>query len=170
MSIDGLEWDAPDTPQNAAAFGYAGVGPGEQDRPAFPKVRVVTVSECGSHAVVDAEIGGIAGNGSGEQSLARRLYARLAEDWLLIADRNFYNWQDWKAAAASGAALLWRVKADLVLPVLDILPDGSYSSVLVSPKIGGKARQQLIEAARAGEDLDQDKAVTVRVIVRGARP
>jgi Insertion element 4 transposase N-terminal len=164
MSIDGLEWDAPDTPQNAAAFGYAGVGPGEQDRPAFPKVRVVTVSECGSHAVVDAEIGGIAGKGSGEQSLARRLYARLAEDWLLIADRNFYNWQDWKAAAASGAALLWRVKADLALPALDILPDGSYSSVLVSPKIGGKARQQLIEAARAGEDLDQDKAVTVRVI------
>jgi hypothetical protein len=56
------------------------------------------------------------------------------------------------------------VKADLVLPVLDILPDGSYSSVLASPKIGGKARQQLIEAARAGEDLDQDKAVAVRVI------
>ena len=100
-------------------------GPGEQDRPAFPKVRVVTVSECGSHAVVDAEIGGIAGKGSGEQSLARRLYARLAEDWLLIADRNFYNWQDWKAAAASGAALLWQLKADLTLPVLEILPDGS---------------------------------------------
>ena len=153
MSIDGLEWDAPDTPQNAAAFGYVGVGPGEQDRPAFPKVRVVTVSECGSHAVVDAEIGGIAGKGSGEQSLARRLYARLAEDWLLIADRNFCNWQDWKAAAASGAALLWRAEADLALPALDILPDGSYSSVLVSPKIGGKARQQLIDGAKLGEPV-----------------
>src|SRR6266498_3278949 len=66
MSIDGFEWDAPDTPGNAAAFGYSGAG---QDRSAFPKVRVVTVSECGSHAVVDAEIGGIAGKGSGEQSL-----------------------------------------------------------------------------------------------------
>ena len=110
----------------------------------------MTVSECGSHAVVDAEIGGIAGKGSGEQSLARRLYRRLEEDWLLIADRNFYNWEDWRAAAASGAALLWRVKSDLTLPVLEILPDGSYRSVLVNPRIGGKARQALIEPPAPG--------------------
>ena len=86
MAIDGFEWDAPDTEENAAAFGYAGSGVG---RSAFPKVRVVTVSECASHAVVDAEIGPITGKGSGEQALARRLYPRLEEDWLLIADRNF---------------------------------------------------------------------------------
>jgi len=130
MSIDGFEWDAPDTAGNAAAFGYAG---SSADRSAFPKVRVVTVSECASHAVADAEIGGIAGKGAGEQSLARRLYARLEEDWLLIADRNFYSWAGWCAAAGSGAALLWRVRSDLTLPVLDLLPDGSSRSVLVSP-------------------------------------
>ncbi len=161
MAIDGFEWDAPDTPGNAAVFGYPGGG---KDRAAFPKARVVTISECGSHAVVDAEIGGIAGKGSGEQSLARQLYGRLEQDWLLIADRNFYNWQDWTTAAASGAALLWRVKADLTLPVLQILPDGSYLSVLVNPRIGGKARQALIDAARAGEQLDAGKAALVRVI------
>jgi hypothetical protein len=161
MSIDGFEWDAPDTPGNAAAFGYPGGG---KDRAAFPKARVVTISECGSHAVVDAEIGGIAGKGSGEQSLARQLYGRLGQDWLLIADRNFYNWQDWTAAAASGTALLWRVKADLTLPVLQILPDGSYLSVLVNPRIGGKARQALIDAARAGEDPDEGQAALARVI------
>jgi Insertion element 4 transposase N-terminal/Transposase DDE domain len=161
MSIDGFEWDVPDTPGNAAAFGYP---PGGRERPAFPKVRVVTVSECGSHAVVDAGIGGVAGKGSGEQSLARGLYGRLEPEWLLIADRNFYGWQDWCAAAASGASLLWRVKADLALPVLELLPDGSYSSVLISPRISGAARQRLIEAARAGEDLDEDSARYVRVI------
>ena len=37
MAIDGFEWDAPNTPGNA------GKDPGEADRPAFPKVRVVTV-------------------------------------------------------------------------------------------------------------------------------
>ena len=110
MAIDGFEWDAPDTPDNAAAFGYAGSG---DHRSAFPKVRVVTISECGSHAMVDAEIGGAAGKGSGEQALARRLYRRLGDDRLLIADRNFYTWADWKAAGATGAQLLWRVKADL---------------------------------------------------------
>ncbi len=114
--------------------------------------------------MVDAGIGGVAGKGAGEQSLARRLYARLAEDWLLIADRNFYNWADWCTAADSGAALLWRVRSDLTLPVLDLLPDGSYRSVLVSPKITGKARERLIGAARAGEDLDPGKARHVRVI------
>ena len=62
------------------------------------------------------------------------------------------------------AALLWRVKSDLTLPVLEILQDGSYRSVLVSPKIKGRARQQLISAARAGDELDRDKAMTVRVI------
>jgi hypothetical protein len=160
MAIDGCEWDAPDTPANAAAFGYPGGG----KEPAFPKVRVVAISECGSHAVVDAEVGPVAGQGSGEQSLARRLYGRLEEDWLLIAGRNFYNWQDWQAAAASGADLLWRVKADLALPVLEILPDGSYRSVLVSPRLGGKARQALIDAARAGKELDEGTATVVRVI------
>ena len=161
VSIDGLEWDAPDTPGNAAAFGYAG---SEDERSAFPKVRVVTVSECASHAVVDAEVGGVAGKGAGEQSLARRLYARLADDWLLIADRNFYNWAGWCTAADSGAALLWRVKSDLSLPVLGLLPDGSYRSVLVNPAVTGKARERLIEAARAGDDLDPGRARHVRVV------
>jgi Insertion element 4 transposase N-terminal/Transposase DDE domain len=161
MSIDGFEWDVPDTPGNAAAFGYPAGG---RERPAFPKVRVVTISECGSHAVVDVETGPVAGKGAGEQSLARGLYRRLEPDWLLIADRNFYNWQDWCAAASSGAALLWRVKADLALPVLELLPDGSYRSVLINPRIGSTARQRLIDAARAGADLDEGTARHVRVI------
>jgi hypothetical protein len=88
----------------------------------------------------------------------------LEEDSLMIADRNFYNWEGWCAAADTGAALLWRVKADLGLPVLELLPDGSYRSVLVSLKIKGKARQGLVEAARRGADLDEDKARCVRVI------
>ena len=90
-------------------------------------------------------MGAVAGKGAGEQSLARKLYRRLDDGWLLIADRNFFNWADWCTAADSGAQLLWRVKADLTLPVLELLPDGSYSSVLVHPKIRGKAREALIE-------------------------
>jgi hypothetical protein len=164
MTIDGFEWDAPDTPENAAAFGFCGAGADDTERPAFPKVRVVTVGECASHAMVDAEIGGVAGKGAGEQSLARKLYRRLEADWLLIADRNFFSWAGWCAAADSGAALLWRVRADLTLPVLELLPDGSYRSVLVNPKTSGKARRVLIEAARAGEDLGEDEARHVRVI------
>ena len=162
MSVDGMEWDVPDTDKNRAAFGSSGTG--GDDLAAFPKIRVVTVSECGSHAPVLAAMGAAAAKGSGEQSLARELYPDLEQDWLLIADRNFYNWKDWCAAAGTGAALLWRVKSSLLLPVLDLLPDGSYRSVLVNPKIAGKKRDALIEAARRGEDLDEDLARHVRVV------
>ena len=160
MAIDGFELDVPDTPANAAAFGYSS----GEDRSAFPKVRVVTIGECGSHAKVDAQIGPVGGKGSSEQALARRMYQRLDQDWLLIADRGFYNWPDWEAAAGAGAALLWRVKSDLRLPVLELLPDGSYASVLVDPETRRAARARLIEAARAGEDLDPARAARVRVI------
>ena len=125
----------------------------------------MTVAECASHAAVLAAIGlSRAGKGSGEQSLARGLYPRLEEDWLLIADRNFYDWQDWYAAAGTGAPLLWRMKPWILLPVLEVLPDSSYRSVLVNPKVKGAARWQLIEAARAGEALEEDKGAHVRVI------
>jgi hypothetical protein len=106
----------------------------------------------------------VAGKGAGEQSLARKLYARLEQDWLLIADRGFFGWVDWCAAADSGAQLLWRVKSDLALPVLQILPDGSYRSVLINPKIRGKARQKLLAAARAGQSLPARQARYVRVV------
>jgi hypothetical protein len=164
MAIDGFEWDAPATEANIAAFGFNGASAGDLEKAVFPKARVVTISECGSHATVDARIGAVAGKGAGEQALARLMLRGLEEDWLLIADRNFYDWQDWCTAADTGAALLWRVKSDLRLPVLGLLPDGSYRSVLVSPKVRGKARQQLLEAARRGEDLDPSKARHVRVI------
>ena len=162
MSVDGMEWDVPDTPPNRAAFGSKA---GSRGPAAFPKARVVTVSECGSHAAVLAAVGPAAGGkGSGEQALARRLYPRLDQDWLVLADRNFYGWKDWCAAADTGAALLWRFKSDIRLPVLEILPDGSYRSVLVTPKAKAAARQELVEAARAGEDLDPARARHVRVV------
>jgi hypothetical protein len=163
MSIDGMEWDVPDTPANAAFFGYPGAGKGKAPG-AFPKARIVTVNECASHAAVLAAIGPCVSKGSGEQSLARGLYLRLKEDWLLIADRNFYDWASWCTAADTGAALLWRVKADLQLPVLELLPDGSCRSVLISSKVAGTARKQLIEAARRSEDLDPAQGRHVRVI------
>jgi hypothetical protein len=161
MSVDGMEWDVPDTRENRAVFGAKG-GPGGVS--AFPKARVVTVAECGSHAPVLAAAGPSAGGkGTGEQALARPLLRQLEQDWLLIADRGFYSWADWCTAADTGAALLWRFKANIGLPVLELLPDGSYRSVLVSPAVRGSRRQALLEAAGRGEDLEEDQGRYVRV-------
>jgi hypothetical protein len=161
MAIDGFMWDAPDTAKNVEEFGRSGTG----DRAsAFPQVRVVTLSECGSHAVVGARIGACHGKGSGEQGLARALYRQLDQDMLLIADRGFYNFPDWCTAADTGAALLWRVKADLTLSVVETYPDGSYLSVLVNPQIKGAARARLLDAVRAGEVLEEARGRLVRVV------
>ena len=99
MAIDGFELDVPDTPANAAAFGYPA---GARERPAFPKVRVVTIGECGSHAKIAAQMGPVGGRGASEQALARRMFGRLEQDWLLSADRGFYNWPDWPGLTARG--------------------------------------------------------------------
>jgi hypothetical protein len=99
-----------------------------------------------------------------EGRVARGLYRGLEDDGLLIADRNFFNWADWCTAADTGAQLLWRVKADLTLPALALLPEGSYSSVPVNPKIRGKAREAVLEAARGGKELDEGQARYVRVV------
>ena len=149
MSVDGTELEAPDTEANRTAFGA-----GSRDGP-YPKVRLVTVCECGSRAPVLAAMGPSVSKGSGEQSLARTLYPRLGEGWLLLADRLFYGWADWCAAADSGADLLWRVKDGVGLPFLELLPDGSYRSVLV---------QTSVKAARRGEDPGPALARHVRVI------
>jgi Insertion element 4 transposase N-terminal/Transposase DDE domain len=159
MAIDGVEWDLPDTPENVAEFGHVGSG---ATRSAFPKARVVAISECASHAVVAAAIGGMH---IGEPTLARRLWGRLEPGWLLTADREFYGFTHWNAARATGAELLWRVSARVSLPVLHTWPDGSYASVLVNRrKADTEQRAALVAAAGRGEDLDPDRAVPVRVV------
>ena len=110
MAVDGFEFDLPDAPANAKAFGYAGSGDSQS---AFPKARVVALAECGTHAFVDAEVAGI---GVGEKSVAAPLLDRLADDWLLTADRGFYSFDGWCAAADTGAQLLWRAPSQLGRP------------------------------------------------------
>jgi len=147
VAIDGFEVDVPDTPANAQEFGYAGSG---DNRSAFPKARVVALAECGTHAFVAAEVGAYS---VGEKTLAQRLYPRLRADELLTADRGFYSWTAWDTAAATGAALLWRAPTQLALPVVRIVPDGTYLTVVMDSAIRGPRRDPILAAARAGQDL-----------------
>jgi hypothetical protein len=158
LAIDGFEVDLPDSKDNAAEFGYAGSG---ANRSAYPKARVVALSECGTHAFLAAEL---APYNVGERTLAQRLYPRLRPDELLTADRGFYSFAAWGEAVASGAALVWRAPAGLELPLTLVLPDGTYTAVLVNPKLRGARRQKVLAAAQAGYELDPDDGYLVRVI------
>jgi hypothetical protein len=158
LAIDGFDVDLPDTPRNAAEFGYAGSG---DNRSAFPKARVVALAECGTHAFLAAEVDAWS---VGEKTLAGRLYPRLRGDELLTADRNFYSFDAWSAAVRTGAALLWRAPTGLRLPVVAVLAEGTYLSVVIDAKVRGRRREKIIEAARAGAQPDPDQAHLVRVV------
>ena len=127
VAIDGTTLDVPDTAENENRFGRPGSGRGEGGG-AFPQVRLVGVGECGTHAIFAAAMGSFA---TAEKALAEQVLLALVPGMLALADRGFLGFGLWRQAAATGADLLWRASASFALPVLEVLPDGSYLSRLV---------------------------------------
>jgi hypothetical protein len=120
VGIDGSVYDAPDSPANAAAFSRAS---GSRGAGAFPQVRKASLVELGTHVELALEIGGWQDS---EQSLARKLWDRLPGDSLLLEDRGFFSYDDWKELDGRGQKLLVRVKSHMVLKPLRRLSDDSY--------------------------------------------
>jgi hypothetical protein len=130
ISVDGTCLDIADTPANEKYYGRPGTA--TQIKSAYPQARVLGLVECGTHAVIGAVV---AGYDTAEQDMFPGLHADLDAAMLLMADRGFFSYHAWRDNAATGAALLWRMKASNVLPVLEELPDGSYrSAVYANPK------------------------------------
>ena len=129
VAVDGTTFDVGDTPANENAFGRPGASRG---RSAFPQVRCVGLVECGTHAIFDLAAGPCT---TSELELAKSLIGSLKPEMLCLADRNYFSYERWKEAAATGAQLLWRVKSNLILPCEKRLEDGSYiSSIYPSAK------------------------------------
>ncbi|WP_027141368.1 IS4 family transposase [Pseudofrankia saprophytica] len=158
MAIDGFQLDVADTAENAEEFGRSTNGP---KAAAFPQAMVVALAECGTHTIVGAAIGGCLGD---ERSLAAPLLDTCEPGILLTTDEAFYGFDLWRRFAATGADLLWRVNSLLTLPVIKALPNGSYLSLLIDPKIPVAKRGPLIAAARAGNPPPTSTALPVRVI------
>ena len=155
MAIDGFVLDIPDTKENDTAFGRSG---SEKNPAPFPQVRVVGLGECGTHAIVAARL---AAWRTSERALAGELLADFGPGMLIIADRGFYSWQLWQAAAASGADLLWRMQDGPKLPVVRAFPDGSYESFLLDPKVRGRRATQ---RHRGSANIEEPSGIPVRVI------
>ena len=124
VSLDGSCLDAADTEANRAAFGLPGASRGES---AFPQLRFVALVENGTHVLFGARLGRFA---DGETTLARAVLAALRPGMLCLADRQFFGYALWRAAASTGADLLWRGKHNLRLPREAVLPDGSYLTTI----------------------------------------
>jgi hypothetical protein len=154
MAVDGVILDVPDTPDNEAAFGRPASRTGQGG--AFPQVRVVGLGECGTHAIVAAELAPIS---TGERELAQNVLADLGEDMLVMFDRGFFSYDFFAQAAQTGADLLFRVTASLKLPVLQRLPDDSWLSAITPNRISTPAT-----LGEARWRAAKGQAVIVRVV------
>jgi hypothetical protein len=119
-------WDGTQVEVAASEANVAALG--RQRGTHYPRLRVVALVACGTRAVLAAAVGA-----AGERELAAGLTGALRAGMLLLADRGFYSAQLWAAAAGTGADLLWRVSRNLELPVLRVLPDGSWLSAVPDP-------------------------------------
>lgn len=155
MAIDGVMIDVPDTAANLAAYGKPEGG----TRRPFPQTRTVGLSECGTHALIAAELGTIY---QGERELASALRGRVEPNMLIIADRGFYSYDLWREYLATGAALLWRAWSSIILEPLEVLPDGSYLAEVAGKH--ARSSRTRIPLASVGGNLRLATHLTVRIV------
>lgn len=164
MAVDGFGMQAPDTGENAAYFGYAG----KKGRSAFPFVRMAALAECGTHAVVAAEIGK---DGEGEETLTRRVLSSGAveEGMIVMADSGLYSYVNFKMVLDAGADAIFRVGAAVELPLLEWLPDGSYLTFIADSKEKAKNSYRLRHGLSKITDLPgfYARAVDYEITDRG---
>ena len=136
VSLDGSTLDVADETANDEAFGRPGASRG---RSAYPQIRFVSLVENGTHVLFGSQM---AGYGTGEITLAKAVLANLRPGMLCLADRQFFGFELWNLARATGADLLWRIKKNLRLACDKRLPDGSYLSHIYSIREGLAAQDQ----------------------------
>jgi hypothetical protein len=133
VAFDGTTFTVPDTDENDAQFGRPGTGRGD-GKGAYPQAQAACLVELGTHAVFDARLEPYRVS---ENTLIEEMFTALAPGMLVLADRGVYSYGRWTRAAATGADLLWRVPASLVLRPVEVLADGSYIAEVTPPKKSG---------------------------------
>lgn len=128
MAIDGSTLTMPDEKSNSDYYGHLSGGYGDA---AFPVMRFVGMTECGTHTICFAKHGTFK---EGELTLAQSVMDHADKSMIVTADRGFCSYEFWQRGLRSGAKLLFRVKKTLSLPRIETLPDGSYLSEIYSNK------------------------------------
>lgn len=120
VAVDGIVFDLPRGKKNEAEYAIPSGGK-------LPQARVVALAECGTLALIGAELDSIT---VGERALFERLLPRIGPGMLLMADRGFPSYELYMKARATGADVLWRVSGSFALPVIGRVTDGTYLAEL----------------------------------------
>ena len=122
VSLDGSTFDVADEKANEDAFSRPGASRGAS---AYPQIRFVSLVENGTHVLFGSQMDSYR---TGETTLAKAVLPRMRNGMLCLADRNFFGFELWQQARATGADLLWRMKKNMRMACEKRLPDGSYLS------------------------------------------
>lgn len=120
LAMDGTREDLQDTPENDLAFGRPRGGRGDG---AFPQVKCVYLAECGTHAILDCELGPCH---MSEHEVSRTLLRKVGAGDLLTWDCGLHSFALAQATRDRRAHFLGRVPANVKLEPWYVLPDGSY--------------------------------------------
>jgi len=142
VAVDGTVFDLPRCTANEAEYAIPEGGK-------LPQTRLVALAECGTLALLGAELDSIA---VGERTLFERLLPRIGPDTLLLADRGFSSYDLYVKTLATGADILWRVSASFELPVITRLTDGTYLSQLRGKRKKDRVTVRVIEYSIRDDD------------------
>jgi hypothetical protein len=125
MAIDGATETLADTPENVACFGRHTTARGAS---AFPQAQIVYLSECCTHAIVDA---GIWPLHTSERVGGLRLLRSVEPGMLVMIDIGFFSYDMvHNILFIRGAHVLARVGAHMMLKPVTRLNDGSYTAYI----------------------------------------
>jgi hypothetical protein len=127
--MDGSKIDVADTEENTDFFGkqkYGGFG-GVKGEGTFPLMRFLSLVELGSHVIFETVYSKFS---VGELSLAKMILEKVKPNMLILADRLFFTYGTWKIAVDRGSDLLWRIKKNTKVKIIEDLPDGSCLAII----------------------------------------
>jgi hypothetical protein len=156
VAFDGLNsLKAPDTDRNRCWMGRIRYRMGWAG---YPTLRLMTLAETGTRALIGAAIGSAADRD--EASLARRLLPLLRPGMLLLLDRGFDADAFLAEVDATGAMVLARAKSTRNPQVLEHLPDGSYLSCLNGLAVRIIEAALTVTGADGGSVIDTYRLIT----------
>lgn len=118
VGVDGTILNIPDSDENRG-FGRTA---GSRGQSAFPQIRKVSLVELGTHIEFAFVFGAC---NESERKLAASLWNQLPEDALLIQDRGFYSYEQWKTLN-NKCKLLARIQKSMRFHKIESYEDGSY--------------------------------------------
>lgn len=121
VALDGTLDNLVDTDANRTVFPYTG---GEEYHSSSPQIRAVILMECGTHAILDAEL---VSSDQGEHPTAIPVLSRsLQPDMLVLWDRGLSSHELFTLVRSKGAHALGRIKSDMYPHCWARLSDGTY--------------------------------------------